>query len=121
MLNKLHSIHQNHFYNQIFKPNVYQIHTYRLLSMQHQRTQKREDSQFVSFLAQDLKDYLYIVRSIDQNQPQLVQIYLRHLKSPVYIHSKLTQYFVNYQAKRIVLINVLSFKDIRELVIVIYA
>ncbi|CAD8142178.1 unnamed protein product [Paramecium octaurelia] len=115
LLDKLYQCHQKHLFSNLFKSTQQQIHTYKLLSKQHQKTQRREDSQFVSFLAQDLKDYIYVIDNLVNNEPQLLQIYLRRLQSPVYIHNRLTQYFVNYKLKSILFINVLSFIDIRDI------
>ncbi|XP_001347175.1 hypothetical protein (macronuclear) [Paramecium tetraurelia strain d4-2] len=115
LLDKLYQFHQKHLFSNLFKSTQQQIHTYKLLSKQHQKTQRREDSQFVSFLAQDLKDYIYVIENLVNDEPQLLQIYLRRLQSPVYIHNRLTQYFVNYKLKTILFINVLSFIDIRDI------
>ncbi|CAD8048814.1 unnamed protein product [Paramecium sonneborni] len=115
LLNKLYQYHEKHLFSNLFKSTQQQIHTYKLLSKQHQKTQIKEDSQFVSFLAQDLKDYIYVIDNLVNNEPQLLQIYLRRLQSPVYIHNRLTQYFVNYKLKSILFINVLSFIDIRDI------
>ncbi|CAD8136908.1 unnamed protein product [Paramecium pentaurelia] len=117
LLDKLFQFHEKHFFSNLFKSTQQQIHTYKLLFKQHQKTKRREDSQFVSFLAQDLKDYIYVIDNFVNNEPQLLQINLRKLQSPVYIHNRLTQYFVNYKLKSILFINVLSFIDIRDIVI----